>query len=37
MVPQDPKVDKTAIGKDLKAGVKIPWAHLESHDSLRIK
>jgi hypothetical protein len=37
LVPQDPKVDKKAIGARLKTGEVLPYAHLELGESLRIR
>lgn len=37
LIPQDPKVDNTAIKEILKTGKKLPFAHLESTESLRIR
>lgn len=37
LVPQDPKVDKKAIGARLKTGEVLPFAHLEQSESLRIR
>ena len=37
LVPQDPKIDKTKIKADIKAGKEITFAHMEVTKSLRIK
>lgn len=38
LVPQEPKVNKTQIKEDLKAGMELPGiAHLEQSESLRIR
>ncbi len=37
LIPQPPKVDKTKIKEDLKAGLDIGVAHLEQTESLRIR
>ena len=37
LIKQDPKVDKTKIKEDLKAGIDIGVAHLEQTESLRIR
>lgn len=37
LVPQDPKIDKTKIKADIKAGKEITFAHMEATKSLRIK
>lgn len=37
LVPQDPKIDKTKIKADIKAGKEITFAHMETSKSLRIK
>lgn len=37
LVPQDPKIDKTKIKADIKAGKEIAFAHMETGRSLRIK
>lgn len=37
LVPQDPKIDKTKIKADIKAGKEITFAHLVTGRSLRIK
>lgn len=37
LIPQAPKVDKTKIKDDLKAGIDIGVAHLEQTESLRIR
>lgn len=37
LIPQDPKIDKTKIKEDLKAGIDIGIAHLEQSQSLRIR
>lgn len=36
-VPQPPKIDKTKIKADLKAGAQLDWCHLTQTESLRIK
>jgi len=37
LVPQDPKIDKTKIKADIKAGKEITFAHMVTGRSLRIK
>lgn len=37
LIPQDPKIDRAAILKDLKAGKEVPGAHMEQGESLRIR
>jgi len=37
LVPQDPKIDKTKIKTDIKAGKEITFAHMVTGRSLRIK
>ena len=37
LIPQEPKIDKTKIKEDLKAGIDIGVAHLEQSESLRIR
>lgn len=37
LIPQPPTVDKKAIKEDLKAGLSLPWCHLEQGTSLVIK
>ena len=37
LIPQDPKVDNAAIKEILKTGKKLPFAHLETSESLRIR
>ena len=37
LAPQDPKIDKTKIKADIKAGKEITFAHMEATKSLRIK
>lgn len=37
LIPQEPKIDTTAIKKELKEGTIYDWCHLEQGESLRIK
>lgn len=37
LIPQDPKINTTAIKKELKEGTVFDWCHLEQGESLRIK
>lgn len=37
LIPQPPKVDKDGIKSAIQKGAKLPFAHLETHDSLRIR
>ena len=37
LIPQMPKIDKKGIAEALKRGEKLPYAHLEQGESLRIR
>lgn len=37
LIPQPPKVDKDGIKKAIQDGAELPFAHLETHDSLRFR
>lgn len=37
LVPQDPTVDKKKIMAELKSGAKLPFAHLEQDEGIRIR
>jgi predicted ribosome quality control (RQC) complex YloA/Tae2 family protein len=37
LIPQDPKINTTAIKRELKEGTVFDWCHLEQGESLRIK
>lgn len=37
LIPVEPKVDKSAIKKELQGGADLPFAHLEQTQSLRIR
>lgn len=37
LIPQDPKIDKKRIKKELEAGAEFTWATLEQTESLRIR
>ena len=37
LIPQEPKIDKDGIKKAIQDGAALPFAHLETHDSLRFR